>query len=41
MKFSKKKLLEWMTSEEAEKASKDDVLSYYKNMYINVIARIS
>ena len=41
MNFSKKKLLEWMTSEEAEKASKDDVLSYYKNMYINVIARTS
>ena len=41
MSFSKKKLLEWMTSEEVEKASKDDILSYYKNMYINVIARIS
>ena len=41
MKISKKKLLEWMTSEEAEKASKDDVLSYYKNMYANIIARSS
>ena len=35
--FSKKNLLEWTTSEEAERISKDDVLSYYKNMYINVI----
>ena len=39
MKFSKKKLLEWTTSEEAEKASKDDVLSYYKTMWINVVVR--
>ena len=41
MNFSKKKLLEWMTSEEAEKASKDDILSYYKNMYANIISRSS
>ena len=39
MCFSKKNLLEWTTSEEAEKASKDDVFSYYKNMIINVISR--
>ena len=37
MYFSKKNLLEWTTSEEAEKISKEDVFSYYKNMYINVI----
>ena len=40
MKVSKRNLLEWTTSEEAEKLSKDDVFSYYKNMYINVIAGI-
>lgn len=36
--ISKKHLLEWMTSEEAEKKSKDDILSYYKMMIVNVIA---
>ena len=36
--ISKKHLLEWMTSEEAEKNSKDDILSYYKMMIVNVIA---
>ena len=41
MYISKKNLLEWTTSEEAEKKSKDDILSYYKNMYINVIFRSS
>ncbi len=35
MKVSKRKLLEWTTSEEAEKNSKDDLFSYYKSMYIN------
>ncbi len=40
MYFSKKNLLEWTTSEEAEKKSKDDMFSYYKNMFINVIAGI-
>lgn len=35
--ISKKHLLEWMTSEEAEKNSKDDVISYYKMMLFNVI----
>ncbi len=39
MYFSKKNLLEWTTSEEAEKISKEDYLSYYKNMFINIIAR--
>ena len=37
MCFSKRNLLEWTTSEEAEKISKDDVFSYYKSMYFNVI----
>ena len=31
---SKKHLLEWVTSEEAEKISKNDLLSFYKNMKI-------
>ena len=38
--FSKKHLLEWTTSEEAEKQSKGDILSYYKQMIINVISGI-
>ena len=37
MCFSKKHLLEWTTSEEAEKQSKTDILSYYKTMYINAV----
>ena len=37
---SKKHLLEWITSEEAEKNSKTDLLSYYKNMLVNVILGI-
>ena len=46
MNISKKNLLEWMTSEEAEKTSKTDLFSYYKAMYINwgigaVIATLS
>lgn len=36
-KISKKHLLEWTTSEEAEKQSKGDVFSYYKQMIINVL----
>lgn len=39
MCYSKRNLLEWTTSEEAEKAAKDDVLSYYKTMYVNIIGR--
>ena len=35
--ISKKHLLEWMTSEEAEKQSKTDIITYYKTMYINVV----
>ena len=38
MLISKKNLLEWMTSEEAEKQSKSDVMSYYNQMAINVFA---
>ena len=38
MTKSKKHLLEWMTSEEAEKTSKTDFISYYKNMGANTIA---
>ena len=37
LNISKKNLLEWTTSEEAEKLAKTDVISYYKNMFINVI----
>ena len=35
--FSHKHLLEWMTSEEAEKQAKEDVFSYIKQMIINII----
>ena len=35
-----KNLLEWTTSEEAEKLAKTDFISYYRNMFINVIAGI-
>lgn len=35
-----KNLLEWTTSEEAEKTSKNDLVSYYKNMSINILAGI-
>ncbi len=35
-----KNLLEWTTSEEAEKMEKTDLISYYKNMLINPIAGI-
>jgi len=34
---SRKHLLEWMTSEEAEKQSKTTIGSYYKMMYANII----
>ncbi len=35
--ISKKHLLEWTTSEEADKNSKTDFVSYYKSMFINVV----
>ncbi len=38
--FTHKNLLEWTTSEEAEKLAKTDIISYYKNMIINVILGI-
>ena len=38
--ISKKHLLEWMTSEEAEKKSKTTLFSYYKDMFINVLLAI-
>ena len=37
MTKSKKHLLEWITSEEAEKTAKTDVFSYYKNMCANTL----
>ena len=40
MCFSKKHLLEWTTAEEAEKNSKTDMLSYYKNMCPNLLLGI-
>ena len=38
MTKSKKHLLEWMTSEEAERTAKTDIISYYKNMGANTIS---
>ena len=38
MLISKKHLLEWVTAEEAEKSSKNDLKNYYLNMLPNVIA---
>ena len=35
--ISKEHMLEWMTSEEAEKSLKDDLGNYYKTMLFNVI----
>ena len=32
-----KKLLEWMTSEEAEQQAKNDIFSYAKQMWINIV----
>jgi len=40
LNISKQNLLEWMTSEEAERQSKNTLLSYYKNMIINAITGI-
>ena len=40
MKVTKEHLLEWQTSEEAEKKSKKDLLSMYKLMLPNVIASV-
>ncbi|MCX7884594.1 MAG: carbohydrate-binding protein [Caloramator sp.] len=35
--ISKHNLLEWVTAADAEKQSKNDIYSYYKNMYFEVI----
>ena len=40
VKVTHKNLLEWTTSEEAEKMVKTDIISYYKNMAINIITGI-
>lgn len=40
MTISKKNLLQWTTSEEAETKAKTDLFSYYKSMIINVISGI-
>ncbi len=40
LNISKQNLLEWMTSEEAEKQSKNTLTSYYKNMLPNSIAGV-
>lgn len=37
---SQKHLLEWTTSEEAEKQAKSDLISYYNQMAVNVLAGI-
>ena len=36
-KISHKNMLEWTTSEEAEKLAKTDIISYYKTMWSNVV----
>ena len=36
LKVSKKHLLEWTTSEEAEKSAKEDCFSYYRQMFFNL-----
>ena len=38
MTISHKHLLEWTTSEEAEKLSKSDLFSYFKEMFVNIVA---
>ena len=37
MNISKQNLLEWTTAEEAEIQARTDILSYYKNMIVNLI----
>ena len=41
MYISKKNLLEWMTSEEAEKQAKSNIISYYNQMAFNVLVGIT
>ncbi len=38
LNISKENLLEWMTSEEAERQSKNTLFSYYKNMIANLLS---
>jgi len=40
-KISHKNMLEWTTSEEAEKLARTDISTYYKTMWINVILGIA
>lgn len=40
MTVSHQNLLEWTTSEESEKMAKTNIISYYKNMFINVISAL-
>ena len=37
LKISKQNLLEWTTSEEAENKAKTSTMSYYKEMFVNII----
>ena len=40
MTISKRNLLEWTTSEEAEISAKKDLISYYKSMHANIIVGV-
>ena len=40
MEVTKKHLLEWTTSEEAEKQAKSSLVSYYNQMAVNVLAGV-
>ena len=40
MTISHKHMLEWMTSEEAEKNAKNNLLNYYKIMWVNIVFAI-
>lgn len=40
LNISKQNLLEWMTSEEAEKQSKNTLIAYYRNMVMNLISGV-
>ena len=40
MSISNKNLLQWTTSEESEKQSKTALISYYKNMFSNIIVAL-
>lgn len=38
--YTKQHLLEWTTAEEAEKNAKTDTISYYRSMYVSIIASV-